>query len=154
MSLFSDKSGQVETFLCLCPTPLHPTPCCFTPHHPETGSEKLSHAPPFFITQYYRCLKSCCQATKCFGAVLLFWPFSSVSVPHPHPFAHACTHPHAHIHTHSGIPGITSLKCIQDLPWIITRPLIPPNFSFSCFPPSAKQIITDSNCLSLHPSIL
>lgn len=52
-------------------------------HHPETGSGKSSHAPLFFISHYYLCLRPCCQATKCFADVLLFSPF--LSAPHTHP---------------------------------------------------------------------
>lgn len=52
-------------------------------HRSETRSGKSSHAPPFFITQYYCCLKPCCLATKCFSTALLFWLFSVFPTPPP-----------------------------------------------------------------------
>lgn len=89
MSLFTspDKSGQVETFLGLCPPPQTAPPR----HHSETRSGKSSHAPPFFITQYYRCLKPCCLATKCFSTALLFWPLSVCPPPPPSAHTHSYT---------------------------------------------------------------
>lgn len=88
VSLFNgpDKSGQVETFLCL----LSPSP---PRHRSETGSGTSSHAPPFFITQSYRCLKPSCLATKCFFSTApLFCPFTVSPAPPPSINTHSHTH--------------------------------------------------------------
>lgn len=59
-------------------------------HHSETGSRTSSHAPPFLITRYKRCLKPSCLATKCFGAVLYFG-FAVSLTPLPATPAHSYT---------------------------------------------------------------
>lgn len=137
VSLFTgpDKSGQVETFPCLCPPPRPDTVL-----KPDRGRRLMHHH-----SSLLPLLEAQLPGNQMFCHCAFIF-FLSLSPLHPHP-------PHTLIHTHSSIPGIASLKGIQDLRWIIIRPIIPPILSLFASLPLQRRLSRTSSSLFLPVSL-
>lgn len=114
-------------------------------HRSETGSGMSTHAPPFVITQYYRCLKPSCPATKCFATALLFFPFAVSPAPP------LCTHTYSYTLKY---PRNCIIERHSRSPMDHHKAHNPSHFVSFCFPPSAQEIIMDfifpfSSCFPL-----
>lgn len=121
MSLFTgpDKSRQVETFLCLCQSPPPTSRPALTPFWNQIG--EVESCTTILHNSILLLLEALLPGNQMFFHCTFILAF--FCVPHT-----------PTLRTHSSIPGIASLKCIQDLPWIIIRPIIPPIFSFFWLP--------------------
>lgn len=119
VSMFSnsDKSGQAETFLCLCP------PRCPTLTPSWNWIWEVESCSAILHNSLLPLLEALLPGNQMFWRCAFILAFF-LSAPLPHP-------PNTYIHIHSSSPGAASLKCIEDLKFHITT--APPIFSVSLF---------------------